>query len=65
MQVFEVQGMTCAHCVHAVTSAIQEQDPAAEVQVDLAKGEVRVQSRLGAERVVELIEEEGYAATSP
>lgn len=62
MQVFKVQGMTCAHCVRAVTSAIQGQDPTAQVQVDLAKGEVKVQSQLEAEKVVGLIEEEGYAA---
>lgn len=63
MQVFNVQGMTCAHCVRAVTSAIQEQDPMAQVQVDLAKGEVRVQSQLVPEQVAGLIEEEGYTAT--
>jgi len=63
MQVFNVQGMTCAHCVRAVTNAIQEEDPAAQVQVDLAKGEVRVQSQLGAEQVTGLIEQEGYTAT--
>jgi copper chaperone len=63
MQVFKVQGMTCAHCVRAVTGAIQGQDPTAQVQVDLAKGEVRVQSQLVPEQVVGLIEEEGYTAT--
>jgi copper chaperone len=63
MQVFKVQGMTCAHCVRAVTSAIQGQDPTAQVQVDLGKGEVNVQSQLGSEQVVGLIEEEGYTAT--
>ena len=26
MQVFNVQGMTCGHCVKAVTRAVQEQD---------------------------------------
>jgi copper chaperone len=62
MQVFNVQGMTCAHCVRAVTNAIQGQDPTAQVQIDLAKGEVRVQSQLESEQVVGLIEEEGYAA---
>lgn len=62
MQVFKVQGMTCAHCVRAVTGAIQGQDPTAQVQVDLANGEVSVQSLLEAEQVVGLIEEEGYVA---
>lgn len=62
MQVFNVQGMTCGHCVRAVTEAIKNDDASAEVQVDLAKGEVRVQSQLAAERLIGLIEEEGYSA---
>jgi len=62
MQVFNVQGMTCGHCVRAVTNAIKGEDPAAEVQVDLAKGEVAVQSQLPAEQIVGLIVEEGYTA---
>ncbi|WP_110946499.1 heavy-metal-associated domain-containing protein [Pseudomonas bohemica] len=62
MQVFNVQGMTCGHCVKAVTNAIKGEDPDADVQVDLAKGEVSVQSQLAAERVIGLIEEEGYSA---
>jgi len=44
MQVFNVQGMTCGHCVRAVTNAIKGEDPAAEVQVDLEKGEVKVRA---------------------
>lgn len=62
MQRFNVQGMTCGHCVKAVTSAIKNQDPAALVQVDLPTGEVIVESDLAAQRVVELISEEGYQA---
>lgn len=60
MQLFNVQGMTCGHCVRAVTQAIQGEDSAADVQVDLQKGQVRVQSTLPAQRIVELITEEGY-----
>ncbi|WAG78459.1 cation transporter [Metapseudomonas furukawaii] len=62
MQVFKVQGMSCGHCVRAVTQAVQALDPAAEVQVDLASGEVRVSSRLADAQVLEAIREEGYAA---
>jgi copper chaperone len=62
MQVFNVQGMTCGHCVRAVTNAIKGQDPAADVQIDLTKGEVKVQSQLPAGQIIGLIEEEGYAA---
>ncbi|AVE06963.1 copper resistance protein CopZ [Pseudomonas poae] len=62
MQVFSVEGMTCGHCVRAVTQAVQSQDPAASVKVDLAAKEVGVESRLSAEQVISLISEEGYSA---
>lgn len=62
MKVFNVQGMTCGHCVKAVTHAIKADDPSADVQIDLAKGEVHVQSVLASDRLIGLIEEEGYSA---
>ncbi|WP_456024822.1 cation transporter [Pseudomonas protegens] len=61
MQVFNVQGMSCGHCVKAITSAVQAKDPAASVRVDLAAKEVGVESALSAEQVIEVISEEGYA----
>ncbi|MGF6099139.1 heavy-metal-associated domain-containing protein [Pseudomonas sp. 18175] len=60
MQVFSVEGMTCGHCVRAVTQAVQSQDPAAEVKVDLAAKQVSVQSQLSPEVIASLIREEGY-----
>jgi copper chaperone len=60
MQRFNVQGMTCGHCVKSVTQAIKNDDPTADVQVDLASGVVQVESALTAQRVSELIREEGY-----
>ncbi|MCS3514749.1 MULTISPECIES: heavy-metal-associated domain-containing protein [Pseudomonas] len=62
MQVFSVEGMTCGHCVRAVTQAVQNQDPTAEVKVDLAAKQVSVQSQLSREAIIGLIKEEGYAA---
>jgi copper chaperone len=61
MQVFSVEGMTCGHCVKAVTQAIKSQDPAAEVTVDLAAKQVSVQSQLSREVIAGLIREEGYS----
>ncbi|MCU1763886.1 cation transporter [Pseudomonas sp. 14P_8.1_Bac3] len=60
MQVFNVQGMSCGHCVRAITQAVQAQDPAASVRVDLAAREVGVESTLTAEQVIAAIREEGY-----
>ncbi|MDF0733716.1 cation transporter [Pseudomonas entomophila] len=62
MQVFNVQGMTCGHCIKAVTRAVQDQDAAARVEVDLAGRQVRVESGLEAERILVAIREEGYVA---
>ena len=60
MQVFNVQGMSCGHCVKAITNAVQAKDPAASVRVDLAAKEVGVESSLSPEQVIEVISEEGY-----
>jgi copper chaperone len=59
-QSFQVQGMTCGHCVNAVTQAVKSIDPAAEVQVDLGSGKVQVQSQQDHAAIARAIEEEGY-----
>jgi len=60
MQVFNVQGMSCGHCVKAITNAVQARDPAASVRVDLAAKEFGVESAMSADQVIEAIREEGY-----
>lgn len=60
MHVFNVTGMTCAHCERAVTQAIQALDPQARVEVDLATGTVRVEGTPSEQQIRAAIEEEGY-----
>ena len=60
MQTFNVQGMSCGHCVKAITQAVQTRDPAAQVQVDLGARTVQVQSSLSTDAVAEIIKGEGY-----
>ena len=57
-----VGGMTCGHCVRAVTEAVQRVDPGAQVVVDLKAGLVTVEGRAGPEVVVQSIADEGYTA---
>ncbi|MGX9569740.1 heavy-metal-associated domain-containing protein [Pseudomonas viciae] len=64
MQTFNVQGMSCGHCVKAITQAVQAKDPAADVQVDLGAKTVQVQSSLPADAVLEAIKEEGYEVSA-
>ena len=55
-----VKGMSCQHCVTAVTQAIRAKDPRAEVAVDLAAGTVRAGTALPREAVAAAVAEEGY-----
>ena len=43
MIAFEVQDMTCGHCVSAITKAVLAVDPAAQVKIDLAVHRVEIQ----------------------
>lgn len=60
MQQFKVSGMSCGHCVRAITQVIQALEQAAKVEVDLAAGLVRVEGSLNAEQIQAAIREEGY-----
>ena len=57
---FQVEGMSCQHCVAAVTNAIREHDDGAQVQVDLAAGRVTVESTQSVEALKAAIDEAGY-----
>ena len=63
-QEFKVQGMTCGHCVKAVTQAVQLLDTAAAVSVELESGKVVINSDLPRARLVEAIREEGYTVVN-
>lgn len=59
-QTFTVQGMTCGHCEKAVTQAIKQLDPQAEVVIDRAAERVQVQSEQSHEALARAIADEGY-----
>ncbi|MBS0453113.1 MAG: heavy-metal-associated domain-containing protein [Proteobacteria bacterium] len=57
---FQVTGMSCGHCVRAVEEAVQGVDPAAQVKVELAQGQVQVESTQPREAVAAAIADAGY-----
>jgi copper chaperone len=63
-QTFTVTGMTCGHCEKAVTRAIQQVDPQAEITIDRAQNRVEVQSAQPREALAQAIAEEGYAVAA-
>ncbi|BAN23468.1 heavy-metal-associated domain-containing protein [Caballeronia insecticola] len=64
MTEFEVQGMSCQHCVAAVTRSIQEIDPQAQVRVDLERGRVAVDSAQSNDALKDAIDEAGYTVVA-
>jgi copper chaperone len=59
----KVEGLTCGHCVRAVTEAVQSVSPHLAVAVDLSQGLVKItasNTTIPTEAVIKAIEEEGY-----
>nr|WP_315496697.1 heavy-metal-associated domain-containing protein [uncultured Rhodoferax sp.] len=63
-QTFTVTGMTCGHCEKAVTRAIQDADPQAQVTIDRAQNKVDVESTQPRDTLAKAIAEEGYAVAA-
>lgn len=61
----KVSGMTCGHCVRAVTGAVKGVVPDAQVNVSLETGTVTVsgEAHIPADKVASAIAEEGYEVT--
>jgi copper chaperone CopZ len=59
---YTVSGMTCGHCVNAVTSESTQLDGVSDVQIDLASGAVTVTSEapLDDAAVAAAVDEAGY-----
>jgi copper chaperone len=61
-----VSGMTCSHCVAAVTSELSKLDRVTRVQIDLATGLVTVDSDQPVDlaTMTAAVEQAGYAVAS-
>jgi len=59
---YSVDGMTCSHCVHAVTEEVSKIPGVLDVRVDLTTGSVHVSSQqpLDDAAVADAVEEAGY-----
>lgn len=59
---YQVQGMTCDHCVHAVSTEVGSIAGVTDVRVDLSSGAVTVTSEAPVDDALvrEAVEEAGY-----
>ncbi len=61
MITFEVNDMSCGHCVATITKAVQSADPKATVQIDLGRHLVSVEpATLNEAGLRDVISEAGY-----
>lgn len=61
MIAFEVNDMTCGHCVKAITEAVKAADSRAEVHIDLARHRVEIEpGAADASALAGVIREAGY-----
>ena len=62
VSVLKVKGMSCQHCVMSVTKALNQLEGIKNVQIDLAKGEVRFDNskNLASDRIQKAITDAGY-----
>ena len=62
MATVKIKGMSCNHCVMAVTKALNEIDGVSGVQVDLSKGEATFQETKPVDRnlIRDKIKKAGY-----
>jgi copper chaperone len=60
----KITGMTCGHCVKAVTEALAKVPGVKEVKdVSLKDGIARVEGTPDPQQLIAAVKEEGYAAT--
>ena len=64
--IYRVSGMTCGHCVGAVTREVTALEPVTDVHVELETGDVTVQSTrpLTHDEITAAIDEAGYELVS-
>lgn len=62
MVTFQVDDMTCGHCVSTITKALRAADKDAKVEIDLAKHLVQIEpSEADMQELSDAIKEAGYS----
>ena len=60
----QIDGMSCQHCVAAVTRAIDNMDGVLDLKVEIGRAEFRVPEKFDLESLIEAIEDQGYSVVN-
>lgn len=63
MYEFNIENMSCGHCVSAVTKAIKSVDPDASASIDLNGKSARIETKLDPSIIGSAITEAGYPSS--
>lgn len=63
MLTLQIPAISCGHCARSITEAVQELDPAAKVEVDIAAKRASIETSVPTADVLARLDEEGYSAT--
>lgn len=61
---YQVEGMSCSHCVQAVTRAVKSVESQAEVDVDLGAKSVTVNNGQKSDAIAAAIRDAGYSVAA-
>ncbi len=61
-QTLSITGMSCGHCVRAVTAALESVVGVESVAVDLELGRARIEGRVEPDALIAAVVAEGYGA---
>ena len=56
----DISAMSCGHCVRAVTEAVREVDPQAQVQIDLPTHKARIETSAERQNIIAALRQAGY-----
>ena len=56
----KIPDMTCGHCAQTVEKAVKSVDPAAQVEVDLARKVVIIETTAPAQSIADVVRSAGY-----
>ena len=63
MTEFDIEAMSCGHCVSMITKTVKLVDPEAKVEVDLAHKKVKIDSTQDRATIAAALTEAGYPPT--
>lgn len=61
---YKVDDMTCNHCVNAITQAIKEVAPSAQIDINLDQHIVRIDTQTDPQTIQQAIAQAGYTPVS-